>query len=707
MTLYRASKEYKIPWSTLKENLERVKEKSGSSNSNTQVTVTKMGRPYALSVDVEHQLVSYIIKMQELGFGLTVNKIRQLAYTLAEAVGKKHRFNSEKKCAGWSWWVNFKERFGLSLRAPENLSVGPNPAILEDFYDKLETSLVQHGLMDCPERIWNCDETGLTFVNKPNKVVTKIGKKYIYNRTYAEKGTTTTVLACINAAGCFIPPMVIFKGVRNIPELSNGSLPNSLTRLSPKGWINASLFLEWLKFFAASIPPARPVMLIMDSHASHINPSVLEYARYEHIVLFTMPAHTSHLLQPLDVGVFRPLKVAWREELQNYKYSNPTSTPTRFDFHNFFTPAFDKSFTASNVRAGFRRAGIYPLNKNAICPEVTAPSEVTDKPLPSEETTLQEVFVQPDFDEVIPQSEISKQNGDPLHDAAAAGSEALKDPNRTFEVTSYNAQVCNKFVMECDAHQVAASSTTSPVQHELECLTGSNGQIRTDDCEAPSTSSSVHSSQMEASISMSRSQIAGIKILEILELPKWTPKAKKNPRSVPKAVCLTAVEQHEPVSNASSASTEKTHTKNLDAADCSTSMPSTSSSHRSSNDKGSDISVPKIHKKDNIKTRAILSPKRKKITKSAVKQKVVSNTKRTTRKLQQEEQKTADDWICNSCRGMYSEDISLKNGADWITCSFCFKPYHLHCQGQDVDKNQAVFMCDLCSVDPDDSDSDF
>ncbi|CAG4932079.1 unnamed protein product [Parnassius apollo] len=131
----------------------------------------------------------------------------------------------------------------LSLRTPDNLSSGraicSNLAIKADFYEKLEETLVAYNLMNCPERIWNCDETGPMYVNKASKIGTKIDKKYVYNRTYAEKGTTTTVLAYVNAAENFIPPLVIFKGVRNTPELSNGSLPNSLTRLSQKGWINA------------------------------------------------------------------------------------------------------------------------------------------------------------------------------------------------------------------------------------------------------------------------------------------------------------------------------------------------------------------------------------------------------------------------------------------------------------------------------------
>ncbi|CAK1586867.1 unnamed protein product [Parnassius mnemosyne] len=420
MTVYRASKEFGIPWTTLKDNVLRAKEEK-DKGIKTQFIMSKIGRPFSLTVEIEQKLVAYIIEMQELGFGLTVNQIRKIAFSLAEANNPKHCFSSDKGFAGWNWWVSFKQRYGLSLRIPENLSAGrascSNPVILADFYEKLEKTLIEHDLLQSPDRIWNCDETGLMFVNKPFKIVSKIGKQYVYNRTYAEKGTTTTVLAAINASGCFLPPMTIFKGIRNIPQLSSGSLPNSLTRLSPKGWINADLFLEWLEFFSKNIPPARPVLLIMDSHASHVSPNVLAYAQSNNIILFTMPAHTSHILQPLDVGVFRPLKAAWRAELQKHKTQHPSSVPTRFDFHKFLTPAYERSFTPSNIKAGFEKTGIYPLNRTTVRPEAIAPSRLTDKPFPTE--PIQKILIEEDLEDSIPNTKIETTNSDPLNDSTS------------------------------------------------------------------------------------------------------------------------------------------------------------------------------------------------------------------------------------------------------------------------------------------------
>lgn len=73
---------------------------------------------------------------------------------------------------------------------------------------------------------------------------------------------------------------------------------------SENGWVNCELFIQWFQFFLKVIPPTRPVLLIMDGHGSHISIEVIELARDNGIHLLCLPAHTTHILHPLDVGVF-------------------------------------------------------------------------------------------------------------------------------------------------------------------------------------------------------------------------------------------------------------------------------------------------------------------------------------------------------------------------------------------------------------------
>ena len=62
------------------------------------------------------------------------------------------------------------------------------------------------------------------------------------------------------------------------------------------------------------LDPTRERLLIIDGHASHLSFPFFEFAVDHNITLLRMPAHTSHLLQPLDVSVFSPLKKALNDE---------------------------------------------------------------------------------------------------------------------------------------------------------------------------------------------------------------------------------------------------------------------------------------------------------------------------------------------------------------------------------------------------------
>ena len=86
-----------------------------------------------------------------------------------------------------------------------------------------------------------------------------------------------------------------------IERLTETHMP-SLVSLSPKGWVNADLLTEWFQHFIECIPPHSPVVRFMDSRASHITPEILSEAPDNGIRPVTFPSHTTHLLQPLDVG---------------------------------------------------------------------------------------------------------------------------------------------------------------------------------------------------------------------------------------------------------------------------------------------------------------------------------------------------------------------------------------------------------------------
>jgi hypothetical protein len=58
-------------------------------------------------------------------------------------------------------------------------------------------------------------------------------------------------------------------------------------------------------------------LLIYDGHSLHITSDMVETVAANNIHLFCLPPHTTHRLQPLDVGIFRPVQKAWMKNVSS------------------------------------------------------------------------------------------------------------------------------------------------------------------------------------------------------------------------------------------------------------------------------------------------------------------------------------------------------------------------------------------------------
>ena len=52
----------------------------------------------------------------------------------------------------------------------------------------------------------------------------------------------------------------------------------------------------------------RKVLLLLDGHKSHVSIGLADWAKEHNIILFILPANTSHLLQPMDVASYGPFE---------------------------------------------------------------------------------------------------------------------------------------------------------------------------------------------------------------------------------------------------------------------------------------------------------------------------------------------------------------------------------------------------------------
>ena len=220
--------------------------------------------------------------------------------------------------------------------------------------------------MDKPCQVFNADESGMPLDPPSLKVVATSGAKHSQVICSGNKAQIT-ILACCNAAGYAMPPMVIFDRKSLKPELTVGEVPGTMYGLSGSGWIDTELFELWFsQHFLAYAPPARPLLLLLDGHSSHYQPGFVKQAAEEQVIVFCLPPHTTHLTQPLDKGCFGPLKMFWRQECQAYLAAHYGKVVTRFQFSQLFSKAWYKGMSMSNVIAGFEITGVFPFNRYAF-----------------------------------------------------------------------------------------------------------------------------------------------------------------------------------------------------------------------------------------------------------------------------------------------------------------------------------------------------
>ena len=269
------------------------------------------------------------------------------------------------------WWSGFSKRHPeITVRSAEKLAhcraVATDQNVMDAYFELLEEILRENNLLSSHGQIFNVDESGFPLEPKPEAVVAERGCKHPFVQTSGNK-SQITVLTCVSAAGVAVPPMVIYDRAVLRQDLTEGEVPSTIYGLTHNGWSNSEMFDTWFNNqFLHFAPAARPILLLMDGHSSHFNPTTVRKAVEENIILFCLPPHTTHVAQPLDRSVFAVLKQCWREECQDYITRNPGRVVSKFQFSTLFSASWYRAMTVKNILAGFKVTGVYPFNPKAV-----------------------------------------------------------------------------------------------------------------------------------------------------------------------------------------------------------------------------------------------------------------------------------------------------------------------------------------------------
>lgn len=367
LTAYRASIIYKIPKNTIRDHVIGRRGRKSSS----------YGRPTCLALDEEKILADAICVMEKWGFGLSRKEILEIVGVYVKSNDIKTNFRDG--VPGEDWFLKFSKRHNLSIKKAQSVEYARkksvDPFIMSSYFDLLENTISELNLQNRPSQIWNLDET--SFCSDPSKTKV-VGKKGLPStRTTSGPGReNTTVLFAANAAGGKAPPLIVFKGksVWDQWTADEGTgFQDMAYAATSNGWMEAGVFRKYLeKTFVPCLGQDRPVLLLYDGHATHVGLDVIQFAIRERITILKLPPHSSHLLQPLDLTVFRSLKGSWDEALVKWQRKYLGTKLSKKGFSQLIGELWDK-VSPDIISSGFRKGGIVPYNREIIPKEMFDP----------------------------------------------------------------------------------------------------------------------------------------------------------------------------------------------------------------------------------------------------------------------------------------------------------------------------------------------
>lgn len=183
----------------------------------------------------------------------------------------------------------------------------------------------------------------------------------------------TTIMAAVSASGRKLPPMIIFEGAHVQttwrPEILKNSPNYPWLYANKSGWMDSETFYRWFEEWEKQTRSfednvLEPRLLIYDGHLSHLWYGTIELAREKKVSIIKLPAHTTDLLQPLDVSVFKALKNYWGDVLfKRLKTTRSHLTKAEFASNLCSPECWDMAFSTKNIENGFIGCGIYPCDR--------------------------------------------------------------------------------------------------------------------------------------------------------------------------------------------------------------------------------------------------------------------------------------------------------------------------------------------------------
>ncbi|OGE47263.1 hypothetical protein PENARI_c052G08478 [Penicillium arizonense] len=322
--------------------------KSAPANNKPSIA-DKAAKQQYLTAQEEQALVEYVLRLADNGYPLPVRFLRSLALVIARQRSSTFQITDprlEIRPPGKNWPQEFYLRHPqLKARRLRAIDWKRDDRQIEDkvrhWFAIIGRELVDPAIL--PENVYNMDETGvLLSVLKSLKVLVHRDDLRKHRGT-TMKRTLVTAIECISADGRCLHPLIIWPAATNRSD--------------------------------------RPRLLICDGFGTHESLEVMKFCFANRIILCRLPSHTSHKLQPCDVGVFGPLKTAYRAQVEQACRAG-VKTIGKPHFTYLYDRARNEAFTPRNIRSAWSKSGLFPFDPSRVLREFPAPRTEVQTTIP-------------------------------------------------------------------------------------------------------------------------------------------------------------------------------------------------------------------------------------------------------------------------------------------------------------------------------------
>lgn len=158
---------------------------------------------------------------------------------------------------------------------------------------------------------------------------------------------------------------------------------------TPKGYINDVIASEFFLHFerhSRPIKTGKKRVLLLDGCESHFTRDLYDLATASNVVLYPFPPHLTHILQPLDVGLFSSYK-HWHQEVLLREIADGATDFDKTDFLFHLQEIRRRSTKKSTIMSSWKKSGIFPYNPSKILDRMINPlsslsAEVAEQQLP-------------------------------------------------------------------------------------------------------------------------------------------------------------------------------------------------------------------------------------------------------------------------------------------------------------------------------------